>query len=145
VGASVPEPHPIMLKTTTAERNRFTKRTSGYRSCRPTPTRQFTARAGTHLAMLSTWRYGMGEQILEHAVILVDTEGITYRASTWGERREDGTWWGWLEFEPRDGGALLATGQETSQPNRDALAYWATGLEPIYLEGALIRARDLSA
>lgn len=87
----------------------------------------------------------MGEQILEHAVILVDTEGVTYRASTWGEQRDDGTWWGWLEFQPRDGGTLLVTGQETSQPNRDALAYWATGLEPIYLEGALIRARELTA
>jgi hypothetical protein len=84
----------------------------------------------------------MGEPILEHSVILVDGDGATYRAVTFGEEREDGTWWGWLEFEPRDGGRTLVTGQETSQPNRDALAYWATGLEPVYLEGALIRARE---
>lgn len=87
----------------------------------------------------------MGEQILEYSVILVDSDGATYRAATFGEQREDGTWWGWLEFQPREGGPPLVTGQETSQPNRDALAYWATGLEPVYLEGALIRARELSA
>jgi hypothetical protein len=31
--------------------------------------------------------------------------------------------------------------KETSQPNRDAIEYWALGLEPIYLEGALARAQ----
>lgn len=86
----------------------------------------------------------MGEPILEHSVILVDPEGMTYRATTFGQQREDGTWWGWLEFRPRAGGEPLTTGQETSQPTRDALAYWATGLEPVYLEGALIRALDLA-
>lgn len=86
----------------------------------------------------------MGEQILEHSVVVVDAEGKTYRAVTWGERRLDGTWWGWLEFEPREGGPALATGQETTQANRDALAYWATGLEPVYLEGALMRAKELA-
>jgi hypothetical protein len=29
---------------------------------------------------------------------------------------------------------------ETTQPNREALAYWASGVEPVYLEGALGRA-----
>jgi hypothetical protein len=29
---------------------------------------------------------------------------------------------------------------ETTQPNREALAYWASGIEPVYLEGALERA-----
>jgi hypothetical protein len=87
----------------------------------------------------------MSEQIHEHSVVLVSSDGSTFRAATWGEQREDGTWWGWLEFNPREGGKSLVTGQETSQPNRDALAYWATGLEPVYLEGALLRARDLSA
>jgi hypothetical protein len=36
---------------------------------------------------------------------------------------------------------VLVTQQETSQPNRAALEYWADGLEPIYLEGALARAQ----
>jgi hypothetical protein len=49
-------------------------------------------------------------------------------------------WEGWLEFLPLDGGEPLCTGRETTQPNRDALAYWASGLEPIYFEGAFERA-----
>ena len=30
-----------------------------------------------------------------------------------------------------------------TQPARAALEYWATGVEPIYLDGALARARGL--
>jgi len=36
--------------------------------------------------------------------------------------------------------AVLTTERETTQPSREALLYWATGLEPIYLEGAFARA-----
>jgi hypothetical protein len=36
---------------------------------------------------------------------------------------------------------VLSTGQETSQPDLKALEYWAGGLEPIYLAGALERAQ----
>ena len=36
---------------------------------------------------------------------------------------------------------ILRTDQGTSQPNRAAIEYWADGLEPIYLEGALARAQ----
>jgi hypothetical protein len=35
---------------------------------------------------------------------------------------------------------VLITEQETSQPNRTALEYWADGLEPVYLDGAFARA-----
>ena len=59
----------------------------------------------------------------------------------YGEERADGTWAGWLEFLPAfGGGPPRQTGQETSQPSRGALAYWATGLEPVYFEGAFERA-----
>jgi hypothetical protein len=40
-----------------------------------------------------------------------------------------------------DGKTSKRTGQETSQPDRKALEYWATGLEAVYLEGALARAK----
>ena len=64
-----------------------------------------------------------------------------YTAQAWGEHRDDGLWHGWIEFVPSDsGGPVLSTGQETSQSNLDALTYWAAGLEPVYLEGALARA-----
>jgi len=70
-------------------------------------------------------------------------DGTQYEARILGERRDDGTWAGWIEFHAQnDSGAVLATGQETSQPDRRALDYWAGGLEPIYLEGALKRAGE---
>ncbi len=82
----------------------------------------------------------MPELIWEHAVEVEDAD-VVYAPRTWGEMRADGTWSGWLEFQPiRGGGTVLRTGQETSQPSRDALVYWASGLEPIYFEGALDRA-----
>jgi hypothetical protein len=37
----------------------------------------------------------------------------------------------------------LRTGQETTQPSRETLDYWAGGLEPVYLQGAMTRAIDL--
>jgi hypothetical protein len=63
-----------------------------------------------------------------------------YSVYVLGAERGDGTWAGWIEFVPADGTHRLRTAQETSQPNRDALAYWASGLEDVYLDGALARA-----
>ena len=65
----------------------------------------------------------------------------TYVVWICGEERSDGTWEGWLEFHPTDSGQIWRTGEETSQPSRATLEYWATGLEPVYLEGALARAQ----
>jgi hypothetical protein len=68
--------------------------------------------------------------------------GTAYVVWICGEKRVDGTWEGWLEFHSIDTGEqILRTEQETSQPNLPALEYWADGLEPIYLEGALARAQ----
>ena len=49
-------------------------------------------------------------------------------------------WEGWIEFVSRS--EVRRTRRETTQPNRDALAYWASGLSPTYLEGALNRAGE---
>jgi len=79
--------------------------------------------------------------ILEHPSEVIDG-GTAYVARICGEQRGDGTWQGWLEFHPTNAAAgVLSTEQETSQPNRTALEYWAHGLEPTYLEGALARAQ----
>ena len=80
----------------------------------------------------------MDEVIHEHPHPIA-ASGITWRVTVHGEPRADGTWWGWIEFV--SDGTRKRTGQETSQPNRDALAYWATGLEDVYFDGALARAR----
>jgi hypothetical protein len=52
-----------------------------------------------------------------------------------------GLWQGWIEFLPDDASALpVRSPRETTQPNRTDTLYWATGLTPVYLEGALKRA-----
>jgi hypothetical protein len=71
----------------------------------------------------------------------VQAEGVTYRARACGREMDDGRWEGWIEFESLDGSEVLRTGRETTQPNRTDTEYWATGLTPVYLEGALYRAR----
>src|SRR5262249_13191836 len=65
--------------------------------------------------------------------------GRVFTAQACGREREDGLWEGWLEFVPHDGSAVLRSQRETTQPNLADLEYWATGLTPIYLQGALER------
>lgn len=77
--------------------------------------------------------------IAEYAPVLTTAGGVRYRARALGATMPDGRWYGWLEFEPLAAGPVLETPRETTQPNRDALSYWALGLTPIYLEGALDR------
>ena len=79
--------------------------------------------------------------IHQHSAVVQGDGGKRYRARVYGEERRDGTWSGWLEFVPTDGSTrVVRTDQETSQPDRRAVEYWAGGLEPVYLEGALQRA-----
>lgn len=84
----------------------------------------------------------MAEMIQEYLTPVIDDGGAVYTARAYGQERPDGTWEGWLEFRPAEGsqGSVLRTGQETSQPNRSSLEYWASGLEPVYFEGAFARA-----
>lgn len=65
--------------------------------------------------------------------------GRVYIAQAAGRRREDGMWEGWLEFVPTDGSTVLRSERETTQPNLADLEYWASGLTPVYLQGALER------
>lgn len=81
----------------------------------------------------------MAELIQTYAEMLRDVGGEEYTAHAYGEERADGNWEGWLEFHSATG-AVRRTNRETTQPNRAALAYWASGLEPIYLDGAFARA-----
>lgn len=71
----------------------------------------------------------------------VTAGGTAWRAIAFGVETPIGQWEGWLEFTPV-GGELpnIATGRETTQPNRTDLDYWASGLSSVYLEGALQRA-----
>lgn len=84
----------------------------------------------------------MNEILHEFSSEVADEDGHVYSARAMGRRRKGATVWeGWLEFTPRgDGGMIRQSPIETTQPNREALLYWAGGLEPVYLEGALERA-----
>jgi hypothetical protein len=66
-------------------------------------------------------------------------DGTTYRARAVGAEVLGGNWHGWIEFTPVAGEPLCSP-RETTQPNRTDVEYWATGLTPVYLEGALARA-----
>ena len=83
----------------------------------------------------------MAELLQEYTTVVTSPDGATYNVRSYGEERGDGTWIGWIEFDPEDPeDQTLMTDQETSQPNRTTLEYWATGLEPVYFEGAFGRA-----
>src|SRR5581483_4814528 len=76
--------------------------------------------------------------IHEHAEHLRVEDQGEYTMRVLGARRRDGVWEGWLEFE--SAGGVKRTPIETTQSSRHALEFWATGLEPVYLEGAFRRA-----
>jgi hypothetical protein len=82
----------------------------------------------------------MGHVVLTYKTQLTTPDGRIYTVSAWGRQRRDGTWEGWLEFAPDDGSAVITSSRETTQPKLSDLEYWATGLTPVYLEGAMERA-----
>ena len=82
----------------------------------------------------------MAEVILRYDTQLRGRDDRRFVAQACGHERTDGMWEGWLEFLPLNGSEPVLTGRETTQPNRDDLAYWATGLTDPYLDGALLRA-----
>jgi hypothetical protein len=85
----------------------------------------------------------MSELIHEFTTQVKDRDADAYVVQAWGRRMDDGRWEGWLVFLPVARGFTRRTGRETTQTNLKALAYWVTGLEPIYLEGALGRSYPL--
>ena len=84
----------------------------------------------------------MSEILMTYAEPVRDPQG-TYVARAVGRRGGDGMWEAWIEFVPVAGAPdVVISGVESRQPAREHLAYWATGLTPVYLEGALHRARN---
>jgi hypothetical protein len=79
------------------------------------------------------------EILVEFTDVVLKRDDRTYRARVAGAESSNGMWRGWIEFVSPDG-TVVATGRETTQPNRDDTVYWATGLTAVYLEGALARA-----
>src|SRR6188472_1658429 len=84
----------------------------------------------------------MSEILMTYAEPVSDPQG-TYVARAVGRQASDGMWEGWIEFVPAGGSSdVIVSGVESRQPAREHLAYWSTGLTPVFLEGALHRARN---
>jgi len=81
----------------------------------------------------------MAQTLIAFDTPVTHSDGRRYRAQACGRKRENGQWEAWLEFEDIETGEMLRTERETTQPNMKDAAYWATGLTPVYLEGALDR------
>jgi hypothetical protein len=81
--------------------------------------------------------------VRQYTAILKGPTGETFVARAYTDRQTGGLWEGWLVFFSLTTGAALATDRETTQGKREHVLYWATGLGPTYLQGALERALDL--
>jgi hypothetical protein len=82
----------------------------------------------------------MAELVHERVISLSDPDGTVYdRALVYAEPNGRTTWAGFVEFVPGRG-ERVRTGHETTQSNIEGVAYWATGLELVFLDGALSRA-----
>jgi hypothetical protein len=82
----------------------------------------------------------VAEVFVEFSEPVVTKDGRLFLARACGSELDRHLWQGWVEFVPADGGPAIRSGRETTQPNRRHTEYWATGLTPVYLEGALERA-----
>jgi hypothetical protein len=85
----------------------------------------------------------MAEVILALEDPVADGDTATYHARVVGRLASDGMWEGWLEFTPleKEDAEVLVGPVESRQPAHEHLVYWATGLTPVFLEGALQRAK----
>lgn len=81
--------------------------------------------------------------LIEYDAIVAGADGERWSAHVCGRRGGDSMWEGWIEFAPLDPTKRpVRSRRETTQPSREDLLYWATGLTPVYLKGALIRALE---
>jgi hypothetical protein len=87
----------------------------------------------------------MAELLLEYTEPVAGPDGTLYAARACGCEAGSNLWQGWIEFLPIGGGEPVRSSRETTQPNRMDTIYWATGLTPVYLEGALRRALSHTA
>jgi hypothetical protein len=81
------------------------------------------------------------ERLLQFERPIADATGASYNVSVYGRSRPSDTWQGWLVFERTTDGKRFSTDVETTQPNAEAIVYWATGLTDTYFDGALQRAQ----
>lgn len=81
----------------------------------------------------------MAEVLVEFDAVFPRSNGAKYAPRACARPTDGGLWEGWIEFGDLDTGDVVRTARETTQPSRDDVMYWATGLTRVYLEGALER------
>jgi hypothetical protein len=84
-------------------------------------------------------RTAMPELLAQLSTTVIDDDGNAFGVLAYGEPQHDGRWQAWLEFVSVDGPRHRSP-RETTQPDRAAAIYWATGLTPVFIEGAFARA-----
>ena len=85
----------------------------------------------------------MTEVLVDYENTIADADGSRWAARACGRRGATNMWEGWIEFVPLDlDRKPIRSTRETTQPSREDLLYWATGLTPVYLRGALTRALE---
>jgi hypothetical protein len=82
----------------------------------------------------------MVEFIHQFASPASSKSGARYLARVYADRQPRGLWEAWFVFFPVIGEGTLATDRETTQSKLEDVVYWAHGITPVYLEGALQRA-----
>ncbi|HEV8230166.1 MAG TPA: hypothetical protein VGQ86_09425 [Candidatus Limnocylindria bacterium] len=82
----------------------------------------------------------MNDLVHTYSDVVRDGEGRGYVASVHALERVDGLWEAWIEFQGIGHDITLRTGRESEQSDRRGVKYWASGLQPSYLDGALRRA-----
>jgi hypothetical protein len=85
----------------------------------------------------------MTEVLVDYENTIADADGSRWAARACGRFGPTNIWEGWIEFVPLDlDRKPIRSARETTQPSREDLLYWATGLTPVYLRGALTRALE---
>ena len=82
----------------------------------------------------------MNDLVHTYSEVVRDAEGRGYAAEVHALERIDGIWETWLEFRGLGRDVMLRTRRESEQTDRRAVNYWASGLQPSYFDGALLRA-----
>jgi hypothetical protein len=85
----------------------------------------------------------MAQTLIRFDTPVTHRDGRQYRAQACGRERDNGQWEAWLEFQDVETGEVFRSQRETTQPDQKDTVYWATGLTPVYLEGALDRILNL--
>ena len=85
----------------------------------------------------------MAEVLVDYEQTIAGADGTRWAARACGRQGAGNLWEGWIEFVPLDlEQKPVRSRRETTQPSREDLLYWATGLTSVYLRGALTRALE---